>query len=107
VKACGKLPASRPRCGSYSSDSRPTSFEHPARVVATSEEYEVVGEPERAREERALPRRETVDSLGRRGMVAAHEAVDEELALDRGDRAADARVGRGKEADERDHEPSA
>src|SRR5258708_9086619 len=47
-----------------------------------------VGQPEAAGEERAFARLQTVVDL--MGVVAPHEAVDQEVALDRLDRAAEA-----------------
>ena len=66
VKACGKLPTSRPTRGSYSSLSNPTSLRkvsnrsnsarHPPAVLQDVG----VGQPEAAGEERALARRQPV-----------------------------------------------
>ena len=70
VNACGKLPSMRPDAGSYCSESRPTSLARPAsrsnsaaRLVGAPEQTEVVGQPERAGEERALARRQPVDAV--------------------------------------------
>ena len=57
-----------------------------------------VDEPERARQEGALAGRQPV--VGLLGRVAQHEPVAAQLALDRLDRARDARVVGGEEADE-------
>src|SRR5690348_13455070 len=70
---------------------REQSLEELPRLVAAAGQREIVGEPERAGQKRPLARRESVELLGRRVVrVPPHEAVLDELALDRGDRAADA-----------------
>ena len=63
--ACGKLPTSRRARVSYSSASRPTSLrsaeqplEEPPRVVHALQQDVGVGQPEAARQERALACRE-------------------------------------------------
>ena len=107
--AWGKFPSSRRAAGSYSSDRSPTSLRS-ARSRSNSSvglghaalEREVVGQPERAREKRALAGRQPVD-VGPR-LVARHEAVGHEVRCDRLDRAHDARVAGRQEADERHHE---
>ena len=71
-------------------------------LVLPAHEREVVDEPERARQERALARRQPVDAaLGR---VALDVAVDHQLPLDRLDGAHHALVGGGQEPDERHHQ---
>src|SRR6476620_6018692 len=67
-------------------------LEERQRLLVPSQQLVTVGEPERAGEEHALPRRQAVDT-GLLRPVAEHEAVLQQLALDRFDRAADARVG--------------
>ena len=62
----------------------------------------IVGEPEAAGEERALARRQPVARPRR--VVAQHEAVLDQLALDRRDRADDARIVGRQEADQRDQQ---
>ena len=74
-------------------------FEDPSRLSAAAEKSQAVGEPEGAGEESRLSRRESVDLGARR--VAAHEAVVEELALNRFDRPGHAGIRGRKEADER------
>src|SRR5204862_200953 len=74
-------------------------------LLETALQGQIVGEPERAREECTLARRQAVDALV---LVVAGIAVDEsvavELSLDRGDRAHHPGVVRRQEADERDDE---
>ena len=109
--ACGKFPIMRFSFGSYSSENRPTSllqraqaFEHLARLVGPTDEREVVDQPERRHQERAFARREAVDGVAVLGDVSQHETVDQELALDRFDRADDPRIGRRQEPDPGQHE---
>ena len=64
----------------------------------------VVGEPERAGQERTLAARQTVDLAEAVARVPQDEAVGAQVAFDRGNRAHDTRVGRGEEADEGDHQ---
>ena len=103
-----KLPTCRCRGTSYSSASRPRSFqtekplEEPAGLLQAAVVCERADEPERAGKELALVARQPVVGFG--GRVAGDEAVAAELARDRVDRAADALVGTGEEADERDGE---
>ena len=112
VNACGKLPTSRPRSGSYSSEMRPRSLRSPSnrsysstRLVAATLLVEDGGEPERARQEGSLARWQPVDSgVLVVGAVALDEPAAHELGLDRANRADDALVGRGEESDERDQE---
>ena len=68
VNACGKLPSWRRVSGSHSSASRPRSLRRSRSrskdllgLVVPSLEREIVGEPEGAREERALAGRQPVD----------------------------------------------
>ena len=106
MNACGKFPSSRPAFGSYSSEIRPRSFVEPeqpleqrVRVVVAAEQLETVDEPERAREEHAFAGRQSVDAVV--SAVAEYETVLDQLALDRLDGAAHARVRSGQKADER------
>ena len=56
------------------------TLEAAAGVVLSAQERQVVGEPERAREEGALAGRQAVDAG--RGRVARDEAIADQLALD-------------------------
>src|SRR6185312_11713503 len=56
-------------------------LEERQRLLVPPEQLVAVGEPERAREEGALPRRQAVDT-GLLRPVAEHEAVLQQLALD-------------------------
>ena len=110
--ACGKLPTSRPRPGSYSSESRPRSLRSAKsrsnsslRLLELPEQDEVVDEPEGAEEERALAGRQAVDRLRLLVVaIAVDEAVLRQLAPDRLERAAHAGVAGGQEADQRDRQ---
>jgi hypothetical protein len=75
----------------------------PGLVVPTHQGV-VVGEPERAGEERALAGGQPVDAVARLLGVALHEAVLQQLPLDGGDGALHAFVGGWEEADQRDHQ---
>src|ERR671931_264589 len=84
---------------------REQPLEELPRLVEPALEREVVDEPEGARQEDALAGRQAVDRHGLVvGAVALHEAVADELPLDRRHRADHARVVGRQEADERDHE---
>ena len=72
------------------------------RLVVAADQREAVGQPERAGQERPLAGWQAV--VGLRGVVAQHEAVPHELALDRLHRADDALVVRRQEADDGDHQ---
>ena len=72
------------------------------RLVVAAEQLVAVDEPERARQEDALARRQPVDARTR--PVPEHEPVAEQLPLDPLDRASHPRVGCGQEADQRNHE---
>ena len=72
-------------------------LEQRARVFAPFLQHVVVREPEAARVERAFAGREAV-GVGVRLRVALDEAVDEQLALDRGNGTGDARIGRRQES---------
>ena len=81
VNAWGKLPTRRLATGSYSSESRPTSLhraeqalEEGAGLVDPADQGQVVDQPERAGQKRAL-----APAARRRrllGLVAVDEAVD-------------------------------
>jgi hypothetical protein len=73
-------------------------------LVAASAQRQIVGKPERAWQEEPFAGRQSIDVPGR--AIAQHEAVDGELALDRFDRRAHARILVRQEADER-HEQQA
>jgi hypothetical protein len=73
-------------------------------VVVPAEQLVAVAEPERAREEHTLAARQPVGIVGVVRAVAEHEAVPEQLALDRLDRPADARIRSRQEADEWDQQ---
>ena len=81
---------------------REEPLEEAQRIIATAEQYVVVGEPEAAGEKRAFAGRQAVVSV--LAVVAQHEAIDEEMLFDEGDGARDARVVGWKKADERDDE---
>ena len=107
--ACGKLPSWRFATGSYSSASRPTSFDTASsrsnsrrRLVDAALQLEILDEPEAAGEEHAFAGRQAVLAL--LGPIAQHEAVDDELAFDRRDGAADPRIVVRQEADHRDQQ---
>ena len=107
--ACGKLPRWRFARGSYSSLNSPTSLARPTRRLnsrsasSTAAEQQVgVGEPEAAGEERAFARRQSVARFQR--VVAQHQPVDDEIALDRLDGRAIARIVRLQEADRREQQ---
>src|SRR4029079_19394187 len=72
-------------------------------LLVPAEQLVAVGEPERTGQEDALPRRPDVDGLLMRA-ITEDEAVLHQLPLDRFDRASDAWIGRGQEADERKQE---
>ena len=112
-KACGKLPTRRLATGSYSSESKPTSFpqvlEQTDRragvVLVAARSAQVIREPERARQECAFASREAVDVAGALGVVAEHEAVMGEAAwFDRLLGADDAWIVRRQKAHEWDHQ---
>jgi hypothetical protein len=73
------------------------------RLVVAPEQLVAVAEPERAREEDALARRQPVDARLVRA-VAEDKAVLKQLPFHRLDGAPDALVGGGEEADERQEE---
>ena len=110
--ACGKLPTSRPSFGSYSSESRPRSLRSASSRSNSSRASS--SSPSRTRlSTNQKEQRKNAPSPGGRPStsarllvvaVALHEAVDEELAPHRLERAAHARVVRREEADERDRE---
>ena len=109
--ACGKLPISRFVVGvvllGQHADvvlQAPQLLEQREGLVAPADEREVVHQPERGHEERALTGGEPVDAVVVRGRVAQDEAVHHQLALDRLDGADDPRVGRREEADTRQHQ---
>ena len=77
-------------------------LEQRPRVVEAAHERQVVGQPERARQEDPLTRRQPVDAAVR--LVAAHEAVRHQLPLDGRHRAPHPQVVRRQEPDERDHQ---
>src|SRR6266545_2670658 len=81
---------------------REQPLEQRVRLVVLAEQLEAVDEPERARQEDPLAGGQPVDAL--LAAVAEDEAVIDEVAADRVDRAAHARVARGEKADERNHE---
>lgn len=83
---------------------REEAIEESDGFVAAAEKGEAVDEPEGARKEGTLAGREAVDVGGSGGMIAADEAVGDEIALDGFDRADDAWIVDGEEADEREHE---
>src|SRR5579862_1043657 len=73
-----------------------------ARLLMTAGHPIVVGEPERARNECPLTRRETIDAgLGR---IPEHQPFVHEFSFDRGDRRSYARILRGQETDQRNHQ---
>ena len=74
------------------------------RLVGTPDHVQAVDQPEGAGEERPLPALQAVDRAVVARLVAQHEAVIHQLALDRLDRADHPGVGGGQEADQRDHE---
>src|ERR1051326_727971 len=76
---------------------RDEPLEHALGLLDASGERIGVDQPEAARQECTLARRQPV--LGRAGVVAQHQTIDQELALDRRDRAAHARVLRGQETE--------
>ena len=105
-KACGKLPTCRfePRIVFLGEQAdvvaqREQPLEQAPRVVVAAEQHVVVGQPEAAGEERAFAGGQSV--VGRVAVVAQHEAVDEQVLLDRRDRAAHARIVGRQKADER------
>ena len=109
--ACGKLPIIRFVSVSYSSEKHADvvlqateTLEELARFLLAADEREVVDQPERGQEERALAGREAVDRVLVGGRVALHEPVDHQLALDGVDRADDPRIGRREEPDAGEHE---
>jgi hypothetical protein len=64
---------------------REQSLEQRNRVRLSAGKRKRIGEPKRTRQKGAFLRRQSVDAI--RGQITHHESVDEELALDRGDRA--------------------
>src|SRR6478672_4273957 len=78
-------------------------LEQHMRIVVPAEELVAVDEPERAGKKDAFANREPVDAVIARS-ISEDKAVTQEVALDRCDRAAHARVACGEEADERDQE---
>src|SRR5712691_2602591 len=78
------------------------SLEQLARLLDVALQREHVREPERARQEHALARRQPVLDLG--GPVAQNESVDDQLAPDRVDGGDEARIRRGQKADQRHQE---
>ena len=112
VNACGKFPTRRSALGVVLLRDEAEVVAKPEqplvqldRLVAATLLVEDGGEPERAREEHALARREAVDVrvlLVR--AVALDESAADELGLDRSHGADDALVGRRQEADEGDQE---
>ena len=110
--ACGKLPTSRPapdvvllREQAEVVAERQQPLEHLDRLVQLAEQHQVVDEPERAEEERALARRQAVDR-GRLLVVdvALDEAVLVELRCGPA-RACPRTAGRRREeADQRDRQ---
>ena len=109
LKACGVLPSCRLATGSHSSESSPTSLRRSSSRSKISrasrlppDQVQVVGQPERAGEERAFGAAQTV--AGRRGVVAQDEAVVGEVARDRLDGADHPRVVRRQEPDLRDEQ---
>ncbi len=83
---------------------RKQAFEEGEGFVAATEQRETIDEPKGARKERAFAGRETIDTGLLAGVVALHEAVGGELALDRFDGAHDAFVVNREKADQREHE---
>ena len=71
-------------------------------LVVPAEQRVVVGQPEGAGQERAFAGGQPV--VRRSAVVAIHEAVPQQVLFDSGDGAAHARVGRGEETDQRDHQ---
>src|SRR3954467_11871943 len=78
------------------------ALEQLARLGAPAEQDQAVGEPEAAGEEHPLALGQPVERFAR--AIAQHEAVLRELALDRLDGAAHARVAAGQKARHRDEE---
>src|SRR5207253_239157 len=76
-------------------------LEQLARLVLLPLQRKHLDEPERAREEHTLPRRQAVDLAVRLRPVAEDEAAQRELLPDRLDRGDEALVGRRQEPDER------
>src|SRR5207245_2550841 len=71
--------------------------------ILTAAEKDVgIGQPEAARQERALPRRKPILRGSR--VVAEHKAISHEFALDRFDRAPHPRVFRRQETDRGDEQ---
>ena len=112
MNACGKFPSIRFASGSYSSEIRPRSFRRPRSRVKSARASSV--RPSRARsaayqneQGRNAPspggRPSTCDVL-LVGLVAHDQAVPGERAADRLDRAHDAFVLGGQEADQRDQQ---
>jgi len=81
---------------------REEPFEDFARLGTAALKRKIVGEPEGARQEGALPGRQAVDVRRRR--ISQHETVRHELLPDRLDGAEHPRVTGGQETDERDHQ---
>ena len=112
VKASGKFPSIRPTSGSYSSAIRPRSLRSPssrgeerACLLGPCEQREVGCVPERARQERALARRQPVDAdVLHVGLVAHDQTVPCQGAADCLDRADDAFVLGRQEPDQRDQQ---
>jgi hypothetical protein len=75
------------------------------RLLRMAHEREVVDQPGRGRQERALAAGQPVIAVA--GLVAQHEPVLAQLAPDRLDGAADALVARRQEADEADQQQRA
>ena len=109
--ACGKLPIIRLASVSYSSENMPTSFcrlrsrSNSSRAsLLAADQREVVDEPERREQERALAGRKPVDGVLVGCRVALHEPVDHQLAFDRLDGADDPRIARWQETDSGEHQ---
>ncbi len=105
-KACGKLPSSRFDRGSYSSASSPRSFARPIRRVNKSrpsskstQQHIVLDQPEAAWQELAFTRGQAIHATAR--VVTAHEALHEQVFLDRTHGRDDARIVRRKKIGQR------
>src|SRR5438067_933305 len=81
---------------------RKEALEDAPALFGSALENEVVGEPEAAREKNAFARRQAV--AYRVGVIAAHETIDHEALLDRGEGADDAGIARRKKTDERNEQ---
>ena len=102
VSACGKFPSMRLARGSYSSANRPTSLPSASRrskkrfrLLAAPREHVAIRQPKRTCQECPLAGRQGIDA--RRGRVAQHQSVDQQMLLDGRDRPEHARIIRPAE----------